>query len=117
MEELAILVLNDNNADICPLTEAVIKGVAAALKGASFRSAALYLGELRLRRIEAKLHFADWTRRLFTMCEKSVARGLGPPKKAEDRGQVHRTRHPQDARVAIRLEFVGRGIPLAAAGN
>ncbi len=44
----------NNGRNIYPLTEDVIKRVAAALKAAHFGSGALCLGELRLGRVDAK---------------------------------------------------------------
>ena len=72
------------DTDIYPLRGETLERVAAALKGADFRSAAAYLGELRQGHIEFGAEIPMWLALLFKRCKDAVERGLGPPHKAAE---------------------------------
>jgi len=67
-----------------PLVEETVVDVAGALKGASYRAADSYLGELRLGHVEARHEVPLWLARVFAGCRRSVLRGLGPPTRATE---------------------------------
>ena len=71
-------------ADIYPLTPGLIIGVSAALKGAEYRAADRYLGELRLGHIESEHPIPEHISRVLANCRRSVLRGLGPPSRAAE---------------------------------
>ena len=79
VEILAMEVIRAENmqfTDINPLTPGLIIGVAAALKGAEYRAADQYLGELRLGRIESEHPVPGYISRVLANCRRSVLRGL-----------------------------------------
>ena len=65
-----------------PLVPKVVLDVAAALRGAHFRSAPSYLGELRLAHLEEDYDVGPALARTFVDCRRALLRGLGPAKKA-----------------------------------
>ena len=67
-----------------PLSEDALLAVAAALDAASFRSAAGYLSELRLRHIELDFAVSPCLARTFKKVCDAVSRGIGPPAKAPE---------------------------------
>ncbi|CAK0845264.1 unnamed protein product [Prorocentrum cordatum] len=67
-----------------PLEVAVVHAVAAALKGARFKSAEQYLNELRLEHIERGAPASQQLARAFDQCKRSVRRGIGPKSKAAE---------------------------------
>ena len=87
VEILAMEVIRAENmqfTDIYPLTPGLIIGVAAALKGAEYRAADQYLGELRLGHIESEHPVPEYISRVLANCRRSVLRGLGPPSRAAE---------------------------------
>ena len=88
LEDLARVALKldpeDDRALIYPLTPKLVEEVAAAMKEADPRGAEQYLGEFRLAHIEADEALSPALARMFAKCRRSVARGLGPPKKAAE---------------------------------
>ena len=69
---------------IYPLTVLRVELVAAALKGASYRSGFSYLLELRQGQIETGAPVDQQLAFAFRRCRDSLGRGLGPASKAED---------------------------------
>ena len=67
-----------------PLNGEVIVGVAAALKKAKLKSAAALLNDLKLWHVEEGHEIQEWMGRLFNLAKKSVTRGLGPAKRANE---------------------------------
>ena len=65
-----------------PLTESVVVGVAAALKAAGLKTAASLLNELKLWHVDQGHSVTDSLERLLSLAKKSVARNLGPVKRA-----------------------------------
>ena len=65
-----------------PLTAATVRGVAAALLAAGYRSADDYLGELRRMQLEEGFDVPNSLMRVFDLCKAAVTRGLGPPARA-----------------------------------
>ncbi len=59
-----------------------IKAVAAVLKDYNYKSAHLYLAELKLLHIEANDTWTQFLERIYKQCKLSTSRGLGPRKKA-----------------------------------
>ena len=59
-----------------------IKTVAAVLKDANYKSAHLYLGDLKLMHIEGDHDWTPYLERIYKQCKLSTARGIGPRKKA-----------------------------------
>ena len=62
----------------------MIVGVAAALKKAKLKSAAALLNDLKLWHVEEGHEIQEWMGRLFSLAKKSVTRGLGPAKRANE---------------------------------
>ena len=69
---------------IYPLDRDVVIDVAGALKGAKYRAADQYLGELRLGHVESGAEVSGQLARVFVGCRRSVLRGLGPPVRAAE---------------------------------
>ena len=67
-----------------PLNGEVIVGVAAALKKAKLKSAAALLNDLKLWHVEEGHEIQEWMGRLLSLAKKSVTRGLGPAKRANE---------------------------------
>eukprot|EP00434_Breviolum_minutum_P008400 symbB.v1.2.007413.t1/scaffold453.1/size202423/4 len=59
-----------------------IKTVAAVLKDANYKSAHLYLGDLKLMHIEGDHDWTPYLERIYKQCKLSTSRGIGPRKKA-----------------------------------
>ena len=70
--------------EVYPLSPDKVKVAAAALKGAHFRSAASYIGELRLGHIERDLVISPALGRMLKLVNDSMERGIGPPQKATE---------------------------------
>ena len=65
-----------------PANEEVIKTLAAILKEAGYKSAKLYLAELKLTHLEAGHEWSGPMARTLTQCQNAATRGRGPKKKA-----------------------------------
>ena len=71
-------------APVYPLRPNALEAVAGALRATGYRSGDKYLQELRLRHIEEGHAWCDRLKRCMKLCCASMARGLGPPRKAAE---------------------------------
>ena len=69
---------------VYPLRPCALEAVAGVLRAAGYRSGDKYLQELRLRHIENGHAWCDQLKRCMKMCCASMARGLGPRRKAAE---------------------------------
>jgi hypothetical protein len=70
--------------DLYPLSVGKVEAVAAAFKGAGYRSAIGYLRELKLRHAEMDFAIGPALARYFQKLERGLSRGLGPPERAPE---------------------------------
>ncbi|CAE7036982.1 unnamed protein product [Symbiodinium sp. CCMP2592] len=67
-----------------PLTSEVLEGTAAAFKEAGYKSAEMYLVELKLVHVEAGFPWTHTLQRTLDLCKKAVRRNRGPRNKAPE---------------------------------
>ena len=67
-----------------PLTCENLKNLAAVFKEEGYKSAELYLNDLKLMHIEKGHHWSAQIDRVFKQCKLSANRGRGPKKKAKE---------------------------------
>ena len=67
-----------------PATPDKVKLLAGVLKDAEYKSAHLYLGEYKLMAVESGQAWSDMLARTLQQCKRSVARAVGPKKKAPE---------------------------------
>ena len=84
VEVLRLAAAVADGGQIFPLGQALVEGVAAALKAGGMASANLYLQELKLAHIESGYDLEAWLARTFTLCGKSLSRNRGPVKRAPE---------------------------------
>ena len=72
------------NSRWLPLTCENLKNIAAVFKEEGYKSAELYLNDLKLMHIEKGHHWSAQLDRVFKQCKLSVNRGRGPKKKAKE---------------------------------
>ena len=65
-----------------PADEEVVKELAAILKEAGYKSAKLYLTELKMIHLEAGHEWSGHLHRILQQCKSAATRGQGPKKKA-----------------------------------
>jgi hypothetical protein len=70
--------------DLYPLSVGKVEAIAAAFKGAGYRSAIGYLRELKLRHAEMDFAIGPALARYFQKLERGLTRGLGPAERAPE---------------------------------
>ena len=73
-----------NRSNWLPLSAEDLKSIAAVLKEEGYKSAALYLSDLKLMHIEKNFQWTSHLDRVLRQCKLSVNRGKGPRKKAKE---------------------------------